>query len=163
MRFQAASANCRSLIWPISKQKTHKYLRNKKTLSLIFGVLAIVFILYRVQKNTKENIVIELNQTVEELNKITPLKVDEFTRLDSVSSFKRKSLTYYYTLLQVSKSEVNIDSIKNYLKPNIIKSVKNSNELKVYKTNNISMNYIYYDLNGEFMIAIEVTPELYKN
>lgn len=142
--------------------KTQKYFRNKKILSLIFGVLALVFILYRIQKNTAENIVIELNQTVEELNKITPLKVDEFTRLDSISSFKRKSLTYYYTLLQVNKSEVNIDSIKNYLKPNIIKSVKNSNELKVYKTNNISMNYLYYDLNGEFITAIEVTPELYK-
>ena len=143
--------------------KTHKYLRNNKMLSLVFGVLVIAFILYRVQKNTKENIAIELHQTVEELNKITPLKVDEFTRLDSVSSFKRKSLTYYYTLLQVNKSEVNIDSIKNYLKPNIIKSVKNSNELRVYKTNNISMNYIYYDLNGAFITAIEVTPELYKN
>jgi len=142
--------------------KTHKYFRNKKILSLIFGGLAFVFILYRIQKNTEENIVIELHQTVEELNKITPLKVDEFTRLDSVSSFKRKSLTYYYTLLQVNKSEVNIDSIKNYLKPNIIKSVKNSNELKVYKKNNISMNYLYYDLNGEFITAIEVTPELYK-
>lgn len=142
--------------------KTQKYFRNKKILSLIFGVLAFLFILYRIQKNTAENIVIELNQTVEELNKITPLKIDEFTRLDSVSSFKRKSLTYYYTLLQVNKSEVNIDSIKNYLKPNIIKSVKNSNELKVYKKNNISMNYLYYDLNGEFITAIEVTPELYK-
>lgn len=142
--------------------KTQKYFRNKKILSLIFGVLAFLFILYRIQKNTAENIVIELNQTVEELNKITPLKVDEFTRLDSISSFKRKSLTYYYTLLQVNKSEVNIDSIKNYLKPNIIKSVKNSNELKVYKKNNISMNYLYYDLNGEFITAIEVTPELYK-
>ena len=142
--------------------KTQKYFRNKKILSLIFGVLAFLFILYRIQKNTAENIVIELNQTVEELNKITPLKIDEFTRLDSVSSFKRKSLTYYYTLLQVNKSEVNIDSIKNYLKPNIIKSVKNSNELKVYKKNNISMNYLYYDLNGEFITAIEVNPELYK-
>lgn len=142
--------------------KTQKYFRNKKILSLIFGVLAFVFILYRIQKNTAENIVIELHQTVEELNKITPLKIDEFTRLDSVSSFKTKSLTYYYTLLQVNKSEVNIDSIKNYLKPNIIKSVKNSNELKVYKKNYISMNYLYYDLNGEFITAIEVNPELYK-
>lgn len=142
--------------------KTQKYFRNKKILSLIFGVLAFLFIFYRIQKNTAENIVIELNQTVEELNKITPLKIDEFTRLDSVSSFKRKSLTYYYTLLQVNKSEVNIDSIKNYFKPNIIKSVKNSNELKVYKKNNISMNYLYYDLNGEFITAIEVNPELYK-
>lgn len=98
-----------------------------------------------------------------ELNKQAPMKIDQFSRLDSASTIGKTNFIYYYTLTEIEKSEVNLDTVNKYIRPNIIENVKNSPELKVYRDNNITMDYKYYDKNGKFATEISVTPELYKN
>jgi hypothetical protein len=96
------------------------------------------------------------------MNKQTPMQIDEYTRLDSVSAIGKTNFIYYYSLIGVDKTEVNLDTLNKYLKPSLIENIKNSPDLKVYRDNKISLDYHYYDKNGEFMSKILVTPELYE-
>ncbi|MDO3695756.1 hypothetical protein QVZ41_12975 [Wenyingzhuangia sp. chi5] len=91
------------------------------------------------------------------------MQVDEFTRLDSASAKGVTNFTYYYSLLNLEKSEVDLESVDEIIRPGIIENVTNSPELKIYRDNNITMDYKYYDKNGEFVTLISVTPELYNN
>ena len=134
-----------------------------KIVGLIIGAIAFAVSYYGVQQLFKNDLESELKDAASELNKQTPLEIDEFSRLDSASSKGKTNFIYYYTLFDLEKSEVNLDTVNKYIRPSIIENVKNSPELKVFRNNNIIMDYKYYDKNGEFATEISVTPELYKN
>ena len=135
-----------------------------KTVGIIVGIIASVFAYYTAQKLFfKKDLESELKSTALELNKQTPMQIDQFTRLDSASTKGKTNFIYYYTLIDIEKAEVNLDTVNKYIRPNIIENVKNSPELKTFRDNNIIMDYKYYDKNGDFATEISVTPELYKS
>jgi len=140
-----------------------KTIKNSKTVGVIVGLIAAAFSYYFVQKVVfKKDIASEIKTAAIEVNKQTPILIDEFSRLDSASTKGKTNFIYHYSLIGIEKSEVNIDTINKYIRPNIIDNVKNSPELKFYRDHNITMDYKYYDKNGAFVMTISVTPELYK-
>ena len=140
-------------------QKTKK----GKTVGIVVGIIAAVFSYYTAQKLFfKKDLESELKNAALELNKQTPLEIDQYSRLDSASAKGKTNFIYYYTLIELEKSEVNLDTVNKYMRPNIIENVKNSPDLKIYRDNNITMDYKYYDKNGNFVTEISVSPELYK-
>ena len=142
-----------------SKEKTNK----GKAIGIVVGMAAFALSYYGVQKLFKKDLESELKNAALELNKEAPIQIDQYTRLDSASTIGKTNFIYYYTLLETEKSEVNLDTVNKYLRPSIAENVKNSPELKVYRNNNIAMDYKYYDKNGNFVTEISITPELYKN
>lgn len=134
-----------------------------KTIGVIVGMIFFALAYYGAQQLFKKDLESELKKAALELNKQAPMKIDQFSRLDSASTIGKTNFIYYYTLTEIEKSEVNLDTVNKYIRPNIIENVKNSPELKVYRDNNITMDYKYYDKNGKFATEISVTPELYKN
>ena len=134
-----------------------------KTIGIIIGMIVFALTYYGTQQLFKKDLESELKSVALELNKQTPMKVDQFSRLDSASTIGKTNLIYYYTLTEIEKSEVNLDTVNKYIRPNIIENVKNNPDLKIFRDNNITMDYKYYDKNGEFATEISVTPELYKN
>ncbi|CAM1334652.1 hypothetical protein [Tenacibaculum aestuariivivum] len=137
--------------------------KKRKTIKIIIGVIFFALAYYGTQKLFKKNLELDLKSVALELNKQTPMKIDQFSILDSASAIGKTNLIYYYTLSEVKKTEVNIDTVNKYIRPNIIENVKNSTDLKIYRDNNITLDYKYYDKNGEFITEISVTPKLYKN
>ncbi|NRB82594.1 MAG: hypothetical protein HRU49_02275 [Winogradskyella sp.] len=140
------------------KEKTNK----GKAIGIVVLMAAFTLSYYGVQNLFKKDLEAELKNAALELNKETPIQVDQYTRLDSASTIGKTNLIYYYTLLETEKSEVNLDTVHKYLRPSIIENVKNSPQLKVYRNNNITLDYKYYDKNGDLITEISVTPELYK-
>ncbi|QNM85378.1 hypothetical protein H9W90_14500 [Polaribacter pectinis] len=136
--------------------------KNSKTLGVIIGMIAFAIAFMGVKYLFKNDITLELKKGAIELNKLSPQQVDDYTRLDSAASIGKTNFIYYYTLLSLEKSEVNLDTVNKYLRPEIIKGVKENVALKVFRKNNITMDYKYYDKNGEFAMEISVTPDLYK-
>jgi len=134
-----------------------------KTIGIIAGMIAAALASYGAQQLFKKDLASELKEVALELNKQTPIKVDEYTRLDSVSTIGKTNLIYYYSLYDLEKSEVNIDTVNKYVRPTIIENAKTRPEMKVYRDNNITLDYKYYDKNGVFVTEISVTPDLYKN
>jgi hypothetical protein len=129
-----------------------------------FAVGAIFFALffYGAQQIFKSDLESELREVALELNKQTPMQIDVFTRLDSAASKGKTNFIYYYTLVDMEKSEVNLDTVDKYVRPGLIENIKNHPDLKIYRDNNITMDYNYYDKNREFVTEISVTPELYN-
>ncbi|KQC29841.1 hypothetical protein [Flagellimonas eckloniae] len=133
-----------------------------KTIGIIVGMIAFALSYYGVQQLFKKDLESELENAALELNKQTPIQVDQFSRLDSASTKGKTNFIYHYTLFDLEKSEVNLDTVSKYIKPSLIENIKNSPELKFYRDNNIIMDYKYYDKKGALVTKISVTPELYK-
>jgi hypothetical protein len=87
----------------------------------------------------------EMMQVASELNKTCPIMVDDQTRLDNAVALPGNSFQYNYTLINLTKSEVNIDTIKKYLEPSIINNVRTNPGLKIYRDNKVTMIYYYKD------------------
>ncbi|AUC75440.1 hypothetical protein [Olleya sp. Bg11-27] len=137
--------------------------KNKSNIiGITVGVIVFIISFYAVKQLFTKDIATELKNVAIEMNKQTPIAIDQYTRLDSASSKGKINFIYHYTLLDMTKSEVNIDTANKYIRPNIIQSVKNSPELKTYRDNNITLDYKYYDKTGAFTMEISVTPELYN-
>jgi hypothetical protein len=97
-----------------------------------------------------------------EINKTCPIMVDQYTRLDNVLAMPDNACQYNYTLVNIDKSEVNLDIVKKYIKPGLINNVKTSPDLKIYRDNKTTMVYNYRDKNGVFILKYSVTPDMYE-
>ena len=96
-----------------------------------------------------------------EVNKMCPIMVDEYTRLDNAVALPGNIFQYNYTLVDIAKDEVNLDTVRKYIEPRIINNVKTNPDLKIYRDNKTTMTYYYKDKNGVFVHKLSVTPDLY--
>ncbi len=144
----------------MSKEEASK--KKGTLIGLIVGGIAFALSYLGVQQLFKTDLEAELKNAAQELNRQSPIQIDEFTRLDSAATLGKTNFIYHYTLLEIDKAEVNLDTVNKYLRPDIINTIKNSPELKVYRDNGITMDYKYYDKNGAFALEISVTPEIYN-
>lgn len=98
-----------------------------RTIQIIVAIIAAVFTYYITQKLfIKKDLASELKTIALEMNKKTPIQIDQFSRLDSASSKGKTNFIYHYTLIDIEKSEVNVDTVNKYIRTNIIEKVKNS-------------------------------------
>ena len=102
-------------------------------------------------------------EAASELNKTCPIMVDKDTQLDNAVAMPDNVFQYNYTLVNLEKSQVNIDTVKKYIEPGLINSVKTNPDLKNYRDNKVTMAYSYKDKNGVFILKISVTPDLYTD
>lgn len=98
-----------------------------------------------------------------EINKTCPIMVDRETRLDNVIALPENTLQYNYTLINLTKDQVNIDELKEYIKPAIINNIKTNPDMKAYRENKTTMAYYYKDKNGISLFKLTVTAEDYTN
>ena len=103
-----------------------------------------------------------LLRAAEEANASFPMQVDQYLRVDSASVSDRKTFQYHYTLIDMEKSEVNIDTVNKYIRPEVINNVKTNPDLKFFRKKKVTMDYRYYDKNGEPVYTITVTPDMYN-
>jgi hypothetical protein len=99
-------------------------------------------------------------EAASELNKTCPVMIDKETRLDNTAT-AGNVFNYNFTLVNVSKSEISIDTIKKYTEPGLINNVKTNPDLKIFRDNNITLEYNYRDKDGVFVMKISVTPDMY--
>lgn len=139
------------------KSKTQKILRTVAFI-ITFGISYFAVQYFFFNEGTIEE---QMKEAAVEINNISPKMIDEYSRLDSASTIADKTFKYHYTLMNMTKEEVNVDVLTKFLRPEIIENVRKRPELKKFRDNKITMSYNYYDKNGEFVTNIDVTPELY--
>ena len=136
--------------------------KTKKIIGTIVGILAFGLAYFGAQQLFKTpSFDKAMMEAASELNKSCPIMVDQDTRLDNAAALPNNIFQYNYTLVNLDKSEVNIDTVKKYVEPGVINNVKTNPDLKVYRDNKVTMAYNYSDKNGVFIIKINVTPDLY--
>ena len=135
-----------------------------KILPIIVGLIAFGISFFVVQKlfNNQQSFDKAMMKAANEINESCPIMVDNDTRLDNTVAMPNNVFQYNYTLVNLVKSEINIDEIRNYIEPNVVNNVKTNPDMKDYKKNKITMAYNYRDKNGEFILKINVTPDKYE-
>ena len=132
-----------------------------KKIGLLVGLLVFAIAYYGTRQLFKTDVAAELKEAALELNRMAPMQVDAYSRLDSATSIGKTNFVYHYTMLGVDKGQVNLDTLNTYLRPNIIQTLKTSPELQSFREHRIRMDYRYYDQNGSFVTEISIAPEQY--
>ena len=159
-------------------QTTVKPKKKRKNVSLLVIISLIVitlsvlgyFTYQKLEENkvfaTIENVINTAKNPLQlianEMNKSCPMMVDEKTRLDKVTLPSKTVFQYNYTLINYEKTEIDTVKIKSSLEQNIIRLTKTNPQMQYQRENNVTMNYIYNDKNGDYLMSIIITPELYK-
>ena len=127
---------------------------------IILGACAVLFTLASCQQAKQK--VFEL--AAEQVNKQCPITVDEMTRMDSTTySGKDITFTYFYTLSGQADDPTMSEQLKKSLEETLPETIKNTEEMKVYRESDVTIKYIY--LSGktkEELIQVTVTPDMYK-
>lgn len=92
------------------------------------------------------------------MNSRLPINVDSNTRWDTTEPGPGNCLTYYYTLVNASKSEIDPDQLIAKLKPEVLQLYRTSSQMKLFRENRVTLRFIYKDKLGEKITVIEVTP-----
>ena len=156
----------------VKPKKKRKYVSLLVIISLIVITLSVLgyFTYQKLVENkvfeTIENVINTAKNPLQlianEMNKSCPMMVDEETRLDKVTLPSKTVFQYNYTLINYEKTEIDTVKIKSNLEQNIIRLTKTNPQMQYQRENNVTMNYIYNDKNGDYLMSIIITPELYK-
>jgi hypothetical protein len=135
----------------------------KNTIGAILGLVAFAITYFAVQQIFFKPASFDkaMMDAASELNKSCPIMVDQETRLDNAVALPDNIFQYNYTLVNLDKSEVNQDTLKKYIEPGLINNMKTNPDLKVYRENKVTMAYYYKDKNGEFVLKLSITPDMY--
>ena len=104
----------------------------------------------------------QMMQAASEINKTCPIMVDKDTRLDATVGGINKSFAYNYTLVNLAAGQINVDKLRDYLRPRIVNNARTSNDMKVFRENGVTLIYRYHDKEGKELLEITVTPEDYR-
>lgn len=145
------------------EQPTETKDKKKKLTGIVVGIIAFGLSYFAVQQIFFKPPSFDkvMMQAASELNKTCPIMVDEYTRLDNAVALPGNVFQYNYTLVSITKAEVNLDTVKKYIEPAIVNNVKTSPDLKIYRDNKTTMTYYYKDKDGEFVHQFSVTPDQY--
>ena len=132
-----------------------------KEIIVMVGSFFITFII--TQYLFKPSIDKQLVEVASEINKNCPMYLDEYTVLKNTLALPNKTLQYNYTLVHVTKEEVELDTIKKYVFPSILENVKTNPDLKYMRDHEVTLSYYYTDKKGEYVTQYIVKPEMYEN
>jgi hypothetical protein len=138
--------------------------RRNNLIGLVVGIVAFSLVAFGVQQLyfKTPSFDKEMMQAASEINKTCPVMVDEQTRLDNTVALPDNSFQYNYTLVSLTKAEINLDTVRKYLEPVIVNTIKTNPDLKIYRDHKTTMIYNYKDKNGEFVHKFAVTADMYN-
>lgn len=106
-------------------------------------------------ESTEEKLV----QTSKDLNARLPLNVDSDTRWDTTVPGPGKCLTYCYTFINVSKSEIDSSEVTAKMKAKLVANYRTSPDMKLFRDNHVTVRFMFKDKMGETVTLIELTPD----
>lgn len=138
--------------------------RKKLTIETLVGIVVGTVVMVLVQQFFFKAPTLDeaMTKAAKDLNKTCPIMVDQYSRLDSTLALPGHVFQYNFTLVNLEKSEVNLDTVKKYIEPGIINNIKTNPEMKKLRDNKVAFNYYYRDKKGVFVLNIAVTPDQYQ-
>lgn len=132
----------------------------------LIGLSAISTALLLCSCNKEKTIDQELKEAAATMNKLGPQVMSKGIRLDSTSAAGNKSFKYSYTLMEDVKesvTETEISHFKSEAKESAVNAVKTSPDMQIFRDNDITLTYVYYDKNGKLTADFSISPSEYKN
>jgi hypothetical protein len=142
-----------------------KQSKRKQNILLLIGIgIALVLVAYfqfYLSKSVKE-VNTEVTELIAKYNKNCPLTIQEGIRLDSVSLPEERTVQYNLTLLNVEKEKAEINIIQEEIEKSLISTAKANPGLQVFRDNDFSLIYNYYDKKKVALFKIRILPDQYK-
>src|SRR5688572_30235149 len=116
-------------------EQTKSTNQSKKIIGIIVGVIVFGLSFFAVQQLFFKPATFDkaMMEAASELNKTCPIMIDQETRLDNAVALPNNIFQYNYTLVNLDKSDVNLDTVKKYVEPGLINGVKTNPDLKSYR------------------------------
>lgn len=102
-----------------------------------------------------------LQLTIEQVNGLTPIEVDEITRLDSASFGEPAQLRYHYTLSLDSLSAAEREDMITYMRKAIPERIRAEEGTAELNAMGVTFVYLYVNPSGESLFDLSFAPAEY--
>ncbi len=127
------------------------------TLSVIFSSLLFV------QCNSGEKELHgKLSEMARELNALSPVMLDRYTRFDEASVTQDNVFRYRYTVLNTDNPDSLVQQLSQSLTENIRKEFSANSQLLIFRDNHVIIEYIYQDEDNRIIRTLRIEPEDYQ-
>jgi len=99
-----------------------------------------------------------LKQTAQTMNASAPIQVDSETRLDTTTSGPGKRLTYYYTLVNLTTSDLDLDQFTKAMRQQLANNYKSNAQMAGLRNMQVELHYVYRDKGGSTVATIILSP-----
>lgn len=102
-----------------------------------------------------------LQLTIEQVNGLTPIEVDEITRLDSASYQLPATLRYHYTLSIDSLSVAERADMEGYMRATLPDRIREEKGSEALGRLGVELQYCYFNPSGKLLLELTVAPTEY--
>ena len=104
----------------------------------------------------------ELKSTSQQMNRGCPVMVDKETRLDNTAGGPGNTFTYSFTLVNYGVDEINVQALRETMKPYLVNTVKSNPAMNLFRANGVTIVYKYRDKRGRPVMDIALRPQDYQ-
>lgn len=104
----------------------------------------------------------QLTQIAENLNKSTPVLLDDYTVFLNASVTDDNIFQYKYQIVNTTDPQSLMQEKESQTLVNIKVAFRINPDLRVFTKNNVIIDYIYTDSIGQVIKTIRITPKDYK-
>ncbi|WKL46320.1 hypothetical protein Q1W71_15305 [Flavobacterium pectinovorum] len=147
------------------QDKKNKRKQNILLLLVIGTALALAVYFQFFLSESADEVKTEITELVVKYNKNCPLTIQQGIRLDSVSLPKlsdERAVQYNLTLMNVEKETAEINVIHTEIEKSLLSTAKANPGLQVFRDNDYTLIYSYYDKKKVFLFDVKILPDQYK-
>lgn len=130
---------------------------------IVFVLSIVSFSLFFIQCNSNEKV---LNKKLVEmalnLNESAPVMLDQYTRFEEASVTPQNIFRYRYTVLNTTNPDSLVENGLRSLRENIGREFSLNPDLRIFKENKVTIEYVYNDEEGRTIRSLQITPEDYQ-
>lgn len=140
---------------------------NKKRVQIIALLIFVFFSAIGIWLWTNSEKFIDYEHTLamsaKTVNLVCPTMIDEETRLDSVATRPGRNYLYYFTVLNIDRStlELEDEEICDLLRETVLENLKGDFSIAEFGKNNVTLIYNYNDKNAVELCSVRLLPEDY--
>jgi hypothetical protein len=136
-------------------------MKKNKVIKLSLAII-ISLLFVKCTGNSKKTLHKELIKTAAEWNRATPVAFNQHIRLDSLGVTKDNVFQYYYTLTNIDNPNELIDLHKEEMLEEVDNLYTKDRSLQFFVKNNVTIEYIYRDIDQNVIDIITIETEKYK-
>ncbi|OXB04015.1 hypothetical protein [Flavobacterium pectinovorum] len=147
------------------QDKKNKRKQNILLLLVIGTALALAVYFQFFLSESADEVKTEITELVTKYNKNCPLTIQQGIRLDSVSLPKlsdERAVQYNLTFMNVEKETAEINVIHTEIEKSLLSTAKANPGLQVFRDNDYTLIYSYYDKKKVFLFDVKILPDQYK-
>jgi hypothetical protein len=132
----------------------------RKTAHILLIILSLLSLLQCKPKGKALNK--QLNRMALEVNESAPLMLNSFIRLEGASVSSDNVFQYRYTVLNTDNPDSMVQSGLPLLRETIRNEYKSKPQLRIFKDNNVVVEYMFMSEENRVIHSLRMNPEEYK-